>query len=212
MVGDVTVRAKSACVPLTNVCSLPTFSKNLLRATHMIFCHKMYGKLTFACDKDCDGLYHVNRTLPTKVVDAYANEEAKHKTKKPACVMDVKAAHWILGHADELHTRKTAAKLNWKLTRTWSLCLLCMEAKAQSKPLPSQALTQATKPGKRLCVNLTGCFLEAALDKFRYAMVIKDQFTERQWVYGLKKKSCMHSHLDTFLRHNAKQGFPCTLI
>ena len=174
--GPVTLQTTGATVPLKICRTSPEFSRNLLSVgallddgwtwinaspKTMTMRHSSYGTLTFQRHPDRDGLYHLQGQLPNKLVQAYAMETEKVSVKpaqrKPTRTLNVMEAHCLLGHPEsEKRTREAAAKLNWSLTGKWTSCLSCLEAKAKRKPVPKESTTQATRPGQRLLLDLTG--------------------------------------------------------
>ena len=86
-----------------------------------------------------------------------------------------------------------------------------MEAKAKRKPIPKVAHTSQIV-GERLCLDLTGRFNTPAYGGTRYALVIEDQYSKMTWTYPLKKKNCLHDHLNDLLAMNKTLGFPCRYL
>ncbi len=143
---------------ITDVTYLPTATYNLFSLTQMmtkgwvmgndtesIWITKGHNKVTFdlKIPTPTGMIYAMYFSRDTEIAGTIQD-----KTIKPM-TMTIQQAHERLGHGSEVATRRTAAVLNWHLTRgTLSPCEACAAAKAKQKNVPKTSTIEPSNPSK----------------------------------------------------------------
>ena len=63
--------------------------------------------------------------------------------------------HKLLGHVGEASMRSTAKSMEIKISGKLETCESCAKAKARQKNLVKETKSGATKPGERICMDIT---------------------------------------------------------
>jgi len=125
-----------------------------------------------------------------------------HATER---TMDINEAHDKMAHMGEDIVRKTMARYGIKLTGKLEPCDACLRAKACAKNLSKKTECMATKPGERLCMDLTGPF-PLSLGGSRYDAKIVDQFSRKSWGGHLRTKDQVYDILKKHLEYLKGKG------
>jgi len=118
---------------------------------------------------------------------------AKERSDRPT--MDINEAHDKLGHAGEETLRKTFKLAGYDLIGSFRVCAACKVSNAKAANVCKTTQRQATAPGERLFVDMTGPFPESAGGSQYMAQVV-DDYTRLGWCSAQKQKK----HLALFVR------------
>jgi hypothetical protein len=106
-----------------------------------------------------DDLYYMEmRIIPTNDAndtEQRAEERALNASASQSTSIDINVAHCLLGHPGENKLCMTAKAFSWRLTGVLKFCDACEQAKARKKNTAKTTNEKATKPGERLCVDLS---------------------------------------------------------
>ena len=120
--------------------------------------------------------------------------------------MNINIAHNKLGHVNLNLVKNTLHQADILSTGVAQQCAPCLLYKAKVKAIPKYA-TQATYPGERLHVDLTGPYARNKI-KDQYWIKFKDQFSKMSWDVFSPTKDTIPYHLETRLLYFQKINKP----
>ena len=123
---------------------------------------------------------------------ALAVSEAKSRA---LAVTDVLAWHQRLGHPNDAALKRTLEHYSMKMVGKMGPCPACAFAKARTKAISKDAETQATQPGERLMLDISGPYPKTIVGS-TYWLLIVDQYSSKVWSFFLKKKSELSTNVE----------------
>jgi transposase InsO family protein len=93
-----------------------------------------------------------------------------------------------LGHPSEATTRATAKVFGVKLVGQMKPCEDCALSKAKAKKISKVPVKRASKPGGRLCIDISSPSTKSIGGK-RHWLLVVDDCTDYAWSFFLKQKS-----------------------
>jgi hypothetical protein len=114
--------------------------------------------------------------------------------------MNVNAFHERLGHTNEETTRTTAKHYNIKLTGKFEPCFDCAIAKAKQKNTNKETSNKATKPGERICIDISST-KEESYSGGKFWLLITDEYSNMIWTAILKQKTELPARVLKFIKN-----------
>jgi Reverse transcriptase (RNA-dependent DNA polymerase) len=124
---------------------------------------------------------------------------------------DINHVHRIFGHIGETLLRKTARSLDWKLFGELQPCDSCLKVKARAKGVRKQTRLNATKPGERMFLDITGPFAPA-MGGYTYWVMATDDYSRYRTSGFLLKKNAIDAFLTKVLKDMKLFDLKCKYI
>ena len=102
--------------------------------------------------------------------------------------IDIMKFHAIIGHANEITTKKTASFYGLTLTGTFRPCESCAAAKSRQKNVKKMTESVPQEPGELLYMDISSV-KQASIGGNKYWLLIVDAFTDVSWSRFLRRKS-----------------------
>ena len=113
-------------------------------------------------------------------------EAIKSSAKEKA--ININEYHCALGHPCEATTRATAKAFGVRLIGQMKPCKDCALSKAKAKKISKVPVKRASKPGGRLCIDISSPSTKSVGGKCHWLLVV-DDCTDYAWSFFLNKKS-----------------------
>ena len=120
-----------------------------------------------------------------------SQDETKDKPIKSSAkekAININEYHCALGHPSEATTRATAEVFGVRLVGQLKPCEDCALSKAKAKKISKAPVKRASKPGHRLCTDISSPLTKSIGGKSHWLLVV-DDCTDYAWSFFLKQKS-----------------------
>jgi len=120
-----------------------------------------------------------------------SRDETKAKPVKSSVkekAININEYHCALGHPCEATTRATAKAFGVRLVGQFKPCEDCALGKAKAKKISKVQVKRASKPGSRLCIDISSPSTKSIGGKSHWLLVV-DDCTDYAWSFFLKQKS-----------------------
>jgi hypothetical protein len=195
---------KGQVVTLHEVLHVPTFKKNILSVGSLMATGNTLqanannmtlerNGATMSFTRHNNMFYLICRRRLDEVNASTAEEtdnpqEPKDPKDPKQAPIDINEAHDKMGHFGEAMLRKTYKDMGVTLTGKLKPCDGCLRAKAKRKAISKISTSKATKPGERICIDISGPYTPSIIGSIYWGNMV-DENTNKTWNAYMKKKS-----------------------